>query len=100
MEPVVHWVYGVVAAVADVVENKRLEVREVIDRSLAQGHMAGGPLAELIERDTLAAAAAAVAGSDDCMPKRPSRLEAVGGIHQDSGQVQHIWCQTIWMESR
>ena len=93
MEPVVHWVYGVVA---DVVERKRPAEKVVVDRSPDLDRMAGGSLAESAARDTLAAAVAAIAG---CRPKRPSRLEAVVGIHQDSGQAQHTSYQTIWKES-
>ena len=95
-DPVIHWVYGVVA---DVVEDKRLEekVGVGIDRILALVHMAGVSLAESGVRGTLAAAVAVTA---DCRPKRPSRPEVVAEIHQDSGRAQRISCQTIWKESR
>jgi hypothetical protein len=93
-EPVIHWVYG---AVADVVGSKRPEVKVGIDRILALVHMAGESLAESEVRDKLAAAVAAIA---DYKPKRPSILEVVVGIHQDSGRVQRISYQTIWKESR
>jgi hypothetical protein len=96
VDPVIHWVYGVVV---DVVEGKRPEVKVGIDRilALALGHMAGGSLAESEVRGKLAAAVAAIA---DYRPKRPSRLEVVVGIHRDSGRVQRISYQTTWKESR
>ena len=59
--------------------------------------MAGVSLAESAVRGTLAAAVAVTA---DCRPKRPSRPEVVGEIHQDSGRAQRISYQTIWKESR
>jgi len=93
VEPVVHWVYGVVAGV----EGKRPEEMAGFDRSPDQVHMAVESLAESAARDTLAAAAA-VAVIAGCRPMRPSRLEAVVGIHQDSGQAQHTSYQTIWKE--
>ena len=89
VEPVVHWVYGVVA---DVVEGKRPEEMAGFGRNPDQVHMADESLAESAARDTLAAAVAVIAG---CRPMRPSRLEAVVGIHQDSGQAQHTSYQTI-----
>lgn len=93
MEPVVHWVYDVVA---DVVEGKHPDEKVGIDRILDLDRMAGESLAESAARDTLAAAVAVIAG---CRPKRPSRLEAVVVIHRDSGQAQHTSYQTIWKES-
>jgi hypothetical protein len=96
VDPVIHWVYGVVA---DVVRGKRPEGKVEIGRILALAlvHMAGESLAESEVRGTLTAAVAAIA---DCRPKRPNRHEVVVGIHQDSGRVQRISYQTIWKESR
>jgi hypothetical protein len=95
-DPAIHWVYGVVA---DVVKGKRLEERVGIGRilALALGHMAGESLAESEVRGTLAAVVAAIA---DYMPKRPSRLEVVVGIHRDSGRVQRISYHSTWKESQ
>jgi hypothetical protein len=94
VEPVIHWVYGVVAGV---VGSMRPEVTIGVDHILDQVHMVGVSLAESEARDKLAAAVAVIA---DCRPKRPSRLEAVGGIHQDSGQAQRISYHSTWKESR
>jgi hypothetical protein len=94
-EPVIHWVYGVVA---DAVEDTRPEVKVGIGRILDLVHMAGVSPAESEARDRLAAAVAVIA---DCRPRRPNRLEVVVvEIHQDSGQAQHISYQTTWKESR
>ena len=97
VDPVIHWVYGVVA---DVVVDKRPEEKVGIGRILvlALVHTAGESLAESELRGTLAAAVAAIA---DCRPKRPSRLEVVVvEIHQDSERVQRISYQTTWKVSR
>jgi hypothetical protein len=96
VDPVIHWVYGVVA---DVVKGKRPEEKVGIGRILALAlvHMAGESLAESEARGTLAAAVAAIA---DCRPKRPSRLEVVVGIHQDSERAQRISYHSTWKESQ
>jgi hypothetical protein len=93
VDPVIHWVYDVVA---EVVGSMHPEVTIGVDHILDQVHMVGVSLAESGARDRLAAVAAAAG----CRPKRPSILEAVGEIHQDSGQAQRISYHSTWKESR